>query len=121
MFDATADRTAILFQLGFTWSSRANPAPLAREAEAAAFQPRKSVAQLSELNLKPSSCARCALGKNIQDQFTAIHHWAIQQPFQVVQVPANQIANHNTAEADLWSGNSSSSNSQYIRVSVSLD
>jgi hypothetical protein len=79
MFDAAADGTAILLQLSFTWSSRTNPSPLAREAEAAAFQPRKSVAQLSKLHLKSSSGARCSLGKNIQNQLTAIHHWAVNE------------------------------------------
>ena len=83
MFDATADRSAILFQLGFTGSARANPSPLTREAEAAALEPWKSIAQLSELHLKTSSSARRSLGKNIQDQFTAIHHWAVNEQLQI--------------------------------------
>jgi len=79
MFDATADRSAILFQLGFAGSARANPSPLTREAEAAALQPWESVAQLSELHLKTSSRARRSLGKNVEDQLTAIHDWAVDE------------------------------------------
>jgi hypothetical protein len=91
MFDATADRSAILFQLSFTGSARANSSPLAREAEAAALQPWKSVAQLSELNLQTSSGACCSLGKNIEDQFTAIHHWAVNEQLQIPGLNGRQF------------------------------
>ena len=83
MFDATADGSPILFLLGLTRSARANPSPLTREAEAAALHPWKSIAQLSELHLQTSSSARRSLGKNIQNQFTAIHHWAVNDQLQI--------------------------------------
>jgi len=90
-FDAPGDGAAILLELGFAGPAGADAATLAREAQAAAAEAGQAVAQLGQFHLQPAGGAGGPLGKNVEDQFTAVAHGQIDHPLQVAGLHRGEL------------------------------
>ena len=89
--DPPADGATILLELGFSRSSGADAAPLTGEAAPPAEQSRQAVTQLGQFHLQSTGGTAGALGKDVQDQFTAVGDRAGEQPFQVPGLDRGQF------------------------------
>src|SRR2546423_3606791 len=74
--DSLLDSTAIYFQLCFAGPTGPNSSGLARKMMPHSGQPRQKILQLGELDLETAFTAARALRKNIEDQLSAIEHFA---------------------------------------------
>ena len=90
-FDASADGPTVLFQLCFPWAARADATALPRQAAAPSQQARQPVAQLSQFHLKPPCSTAGPLGKDVEDQLTAVGDRAAEQPFQIAGLHGGEL------------------------------
>ena len=75
----------------FPWAARADAAALSRQAAAPSQQARQPIAQLSQFHLKSSSSTAGPLGKDVEDQLTAVGDRAAQEPFQIAGLHGGEL------------------------------
>ena len=81
--DALLHAAAVHFQLGFTRPTRANAAALSRQVTPHPGQSGQEVLQLGELDLEPPLSTTRTLCENIQNELSAIEHFAREQILQI--------------------------------------
>lgn len=86
-----AKQPAVRLQLGFSWSTQADPALLTLQVRPATHQPCCQMLQLSQFDLQLAFMTLGTLGKNIQDQGAAIDHPATEHLFQIALLTGRQL------------------------------
>ena len=81
--DAAGNGPPVFLQLGLPRAAGADPAPLPREREAPAGEPGQAVAQLREFHLETPGGTGGPLGKDVEDELTAVAHGQLEPCLQV--------------------------------------
>src|SRR5437762_12894628 len=74
--NALLHAAAVNFQLGFTWTARADPARLPRQMMPHPSQARQEIMQLCQLDLKSAFSAARSLVENIWNQLCSFENLA---------------------------------------------
>ena len=91
MADPLSDPAPVDFQLGLAGSAGANAAAEPRKVRPLARQARQEIFQLRQLDLQFSFIAARPLGKNIQNQLTAVDDPNFKCGFQVALLGRGEI------------------------------
>ena len=89
--DAGADESAVGLQLGLAGAPQPDPAADPREVDPHALEPGQQVLELGQLDLQAGLVGAGAGGKNVQDQFGAVHHPNLAQRLQVLALRGGQL------------------------------
>ena len=88
--DSASEETAIRFQLGLTWPTETDPAPLALKMGPAAHEARREMTELSKLDLQLALMRPGSLGEDVKDQGRAIKDIHLEVPDEIALLDRTQ-------------------------------
>src|SRR5574341_2245107 len=91
MANALANAPAVDFQLGFAGAARADPAAQSRQMGPLPGEPRQQILELRQLHLQLALVTARPLGKDIEDQLTAVDDPNLEGIFQIALLPRREL------------------------------